>query len=151
MQHCLVTATERPSASFALGLAEEGKQGGCTTSQQQNTVKINQSRRQIIKMLLVIIIVFTACWCPRYGTTALLQKIFFTESFRYFPQILSNIFFVQVPDSHDRVGGAYPGLGVQCHPTILLLLTYCKAPSRHTRNAQSYYLQVTCVNICRQY
>ena len=85
------------------------------------------------------------------GTTALLQKIFFTESFRYFPQILSNIFFVQVPDSHDRVGGADPGLGVQCHPTILLLLTYCKAPSRHTRNAQSYYLQVTCVNICRQY
>ena len=81
VQHCLVTATERPSASFALGPAEEGKQGGClhrTTSQRtfiqqqsRNTVnktnKINQSRRQIIKMLLVIILVFTACWCPRYN------------------------------------------------------------------------------------
>ena len=77
----LVTATESPSASFTRGLAEEGKQGGClhrTTSQRtfiqqqsRNTVnktnKINQSRRQIIKMLLVIILVFTACWCPRYN------------------------------------------------------------------------------------
>ena len=30
------------------------------------TNKINQSRKQIIKMLLVIILVFTACWCPRF-------------------------------------------------------------------------------------
>ena len=32
---------------------------------QNKTNKINQSRKQIIKMLLVIIVVFTTCWCPR--------------------------------------------------------------------------------------
>ena len=93
VQHCLVTATERPSESFALGPAEEGKQGGClhrTTSQQQNIVKINQSRRQVIKMLLVIIIVFTACWCPRYNCTSTEDifyrkfQIFSPNSIKYF-------------------------------------------------------------------
>ena len=79
------------------------------------------------------------------------RRYFFTKSFRYFSQILSNIFCIQVPDSHDWVVGADPGLGVQCHPTFLLLLTRCQAPSRHTRHAQSYYLQVTWVNSCRQY
>ena len=38
--------------------------------QNKNTVnktnKINKSRKQIIKMLLVIILVFTMCWCPRF-------------------------------------------------------------------------------------
>ena len=34
--------------------------------QSHKTNKINQSRKQIIKMLLVIILVFTACWCPRF-------------------------------------------------------------------------------------
>ncbi|XP_023341116.1 cholecystokinin receptor type A [Eurytemora carolleeae] len=31
-----------------------------------NTEKINQSRKQIIKMLLVIILLFILCWCPRF-------------------------------------------------------------------------------------
>ena len=39
-------------------------------NQNKNTVnktnKINKSRKQIIKMLLVIILVFTMCWCPRF-------------------------------------------------------------------------------------
>ena len=37
-----------------------------STSTVNKTNKINKSRKQIIKMLLVIILVFTACWCPRF-------------------------------------------------------------------------------------
>ena len=96
-----VSATESPSTSFTRGLAEG--QGGClhratsqrTFLQQQsrNTVnktnKVNQSRRQIIKMLLVIILVFTACWCPRlynniYNTFAAKIQIFSPNSIKYF-------------------------------------------------------------------
>ena len=32
---------------------------------QSNAVRIKESRKQIIKMLLVIILVFSVCWCPR--------------------------------------------------------------------------------------
>ena len=37
-----------------------------SSSTVNKTNKINNSRKQIIKMLLVIILVFTACWCPRF-------------------------------------------------------------------------------------
>ena len=33
---------------------------------QSNAVRIKESRKQIIKMLLVIILAFSVCWCPRY-------------------------------------------------------------------------------------
>ena len=70
------------SASFTRGLNVTDEKRGSTTmsrttsqrtfiqqqskSNQNKTKKINQSRKQIIKMLLVIILVFTACWCPRF-------------------------------------------------------------------------------------
>ena len=85
---CLVAAAVRPSTSFELGMLVEGKQGGClhrTTSQQQNILKINQSRRKIIKMLLVIILVFTACWCPRYNST-FTEDIFLPKVSDIFPK-----------------------------------------------------------------
>lgn len=61
-----------PSASFTQGISDESRSNQRTFVQQQSkttvnkTKKINQSRKQIIKMLLVIICVFTACWCPRF-------------------------------------------------------------------------------------
>ena len=33
--------------------------------QQSNAVRVKESRKQIIKMLLVIILVFSLCWGPR--------------------------------------------------------------------------------------
>ena len=36
-----------------------------TIIQQDKTTKITESRRKLIKMLVVIIIVFTTCWSPR--------------------------------------------------------------------------------------
>ena len=36
--------------------------------QQSSSVRIKESRKQIIKMLLVIILAFSVCWCPRYIT-----------------------------------------------------------------------------------
>ena len=117
VQHCLVTATERPSASFALELAEEGKQGGClhrTTSQQQITVKINQSRRQVIKMLLVIIIVFTACWCPRYNCTS-------TEDIFYRKFQIFSLNFYQIFSSYrfliHMIEWVVPTLGLEFNAT----------------------------------
>ena len=37
-----------------------------TIIQQDKTTKITESRRKLIKMLVVIMIVFTTCWSPRY-------------------------------------------------------------------------------------
>ena len=34
--------------------------------QHSNSVRIKESRKQIIQMLLVIVLAFTVCWCPRF-------------------------------------------------------------------------------------
>ena len=65
-------SSDQASASFTQGLTDDARSTQRTFLQQQSnttvnkTKKINQSRKQIIKMLLVIIFVFTACWCPRF-------------------------------------------------------------------------------------
>ena len=42
-----------------------------SVKQQSNVVRVKESRKQIIKMLLVIILVFSLCWCPRQSVTLL--------------------------------------------------------------------------------
>ena len=49
----------------------ETLRGPRSFNQLSKANKINQSRKQIIKMLLVIIILFTTCWFPRLVKSSL--------------------------------------------------------------------------------
>lgn len=61
---------EQSNSRVNRAVSQRGDQRYVLQQQSRSTVnktkKINQSRKQIIKMLLVIILVFTICWCPRF-------------------------------------------------------------------------------------
>jgi len=81
--------TDQRSAN-ALAMEEKSRR---LTQGEEATRKVNQGRKQIIKMLLVIILVFTLCWSPRFTlnlikwTSPGTNDTKFSTTFLYFSQV----------------------------------------------------------------
>ena len=92
---------------------------------QDKTNKVNTSRKQIMKMLLVIMIVFITCWCPRS----------------------LDIILITVRESGPQVYPHHHPLGIWANGfrrrlLLLLLLQGGQSSPCHQRDAQPHHLHV---------